>query len=163
MAAVGEKELSEYRLLQHPELKKLPVITASSTQQNYHIRQAQANPLYFLLDGITDSDEWMNWRPKSEDVAPWIRIKFNTRRNIGRVILYTGESGGSSAIAAATIKTRSPDGKWADHIGISDNKNNVINLPFSPVSTDEVEISIPKINRSAAAAGILSEIEIYEK
>lgn len=164
LVAIGEKTVGEFHQLQKDDFSKVPaILTASSVKRHYFIRQYDANSLYFLFDGITDSDPWMNWQPEEKDSQPWLQIAFPAPRKVGRVVLYTAVADRHSAVAAASVQTKTADGKWTAQAAVADNARGIIELSFPETETRAVKITLDKLDRTASKDGVLSEIEVFGK
>lgn len=170
IVAVGAKTMKELKDLQKRDINKAPIFTASSINRAYFYYVWGGNPFYCLADGITDLNSGqMGWRPKTNDVKPWVSIQF-PKTTIDKIRLYTYKEKDKAPVLENCKVYILKNGKWVLVGEVKGNVKKVINISFTPVKTTKIKVVIGKdkgiIDSSKFSnhykAYTLSEIEVYK-
>jgi hypothetical protein len=131
----------------------IPKITSSSDTK-YYITHEIGTSLYFLIDGLTDTDQMTyTWTPQPSDKKPWVEFKLPKKHPLKELVIYTVNGNLIDCDAVVNGKTYS----------MRDNKSNRIAIQLGGETADTVRINI--LRRKPRTSGIdgclLTEVELY--
>ena len=129
-----------------------PKITSSS-DTIYYITKEIGTSLYFLIDGLTDTDQvTYTWTPQPSDKKPWVQFKLPKKHPLKELVLYTVNGNLIDCDAVVNGKTYS----------MRNNKANKITIPLGGETADTVRINILKRKTASGIDGaLLTEVQLY--
>jgi len=141
---------AEQKRLSDPDIPKI----TSSSDTKYYITHEIGTSLYFLIDGLKDTDQiTYTWTPQPSDKKPWVEFKLPKKHPLKELVLYTVNGNLIDCDAVVSGKTYS----------VRNNNENKITIPLCGETADTVRINILK--RKPHASGIdgclLTEVELY--